>query len=1214
MSSNIQIFGKEQFNTLLNNIDSTPLKWVSNNFKATIEKVVSNFFPNLNLEDQRVIKILSVFIIDLISFKYNFEKNENYEYQWIQNNFRDMKGAILLLLPFIDDKNGGHLLNKIEDLNQLLYAYKTKTIPKEVNDLHRESILSTHFEFGNMGIGLIENKDNNDLLNLYENNTKLIYKVIYHNFIGLLQTLEIINGKCYINWVNIVPLNLQNYTDSNIFIKTKEKMNFLKPIVDKINFQEFNSKNLINYNGLWLGDIYNILRIKYYEEAKPIKWLFFPYETENTKIYLINGIDKMIDLNPILNSSYNDYNDLPKVEQFNFEKKILELITKLKMNIPTNEYLEIDVEILKYTLIYLINNYSQKSKLKGTTFNKFVLKAPDSTDENNEDFNKDDFKIINDINISDIIDAFQYIVTNNLDNFWNFIKESIEELLNTCYGKFLIKKENNLFSMTNKYFYEPFNQAFKDSEEFKLVNKNLNIKNIYNIAKSLSHYTSKDWTLLNKNYLSLNDVTRKMFFIKILQGVIFNKATNQWDVNLSSWINLKGNLRRQYYGVSYDYDATMIKIFSGFQTIFINLVFEELASTGILNKFVLNRDITDKLILPLDYGPRKSKVKNLIDKNFEKNKDEWLDSYYYLTNDTFRNLPKMRLDKEKVLSDDDKYDEMSWFKIISKDQEWPIFYAMDWVSQISFFQHYIYHQVMYVTGATGQGKSTQVPKLLLYALKAIDYKSNGKVICTQPRVPPTVGNATRIADELGLSIEQTANGLSTKIKTNNYWVQYKHQSDSHLNTKKLHSFLRIVTDGTLLEELKNNPTLLQPIPKSGNPDFQYINKNIYDIVIVDEAHEHNPNMDIIIALTKQACFYNNTVRLIVVSATMDEDEPIYRRYFKNLNDNLLFPIKIAITDPFLNLSSAQYLLPNAMLMDIRYHISPPGETTQYRVDEFYLDDDPIGKDERTSAKLAQEIGYKKIEDICKKTSTGEILFFANGKKEILDAVEHLNSVLPPGNVALPYFSELHDNYKTMISKINLKISQIKNKRENIHLEWGSDYIEDLSVPSGMYKRSVIVATNVAEASVTINGLAFVVDNGFAKVNRYQPQVNKTVLEVQKISEASRLQRKGRVGRVGDGTVYYMYKKDARKTIRPQYKITQDNVALTMLGLMCTKEISEIKNKTKDFENLNKLIVSIKMTPNRLLFYQNIESDSKINCFTVNSSLHSIYQENYRLDK
>mgnify|MGYP003352467486 CR=1 FL=1 len=61
---------------------------------------------------------------------------------------------------------------------------------------------------------------------------------------------------------------------------------------------------------------------------------------------------------------------------------------------------------------------------------------------------------------------------------------------------------------------------------------------------------------------------------------------------------------------------------------------------------------------------------------------------------------------------------------------------------------------------------------------------------------------------------------------------------------------------------------------------KFINKNIYDIVIVDEAHEHNINMDIIITLTKQACYFNNKVRLIIFSATMEDDEPIYRRYIE----------------------------------------------------------------------------------------------------------------------------------------------------------------------------------------------------------------------------------------------------------------------------------------------------------------------------------------------
>ena len=55
---------------------------------------------------------------------------------------------------------------------------------------------------------------------------------------------------------------------------------------------------------------------------------------------------------------------------------------------------------------------------------------------------------------------------------------------------------------------------------------------------------------------------------------------------------------------------------------------------------------------------------------------------------------------------------------------------------------------MYVTGSTGTGKSTQVPKLLMYALKMIDYKDNGSIICTQPRIPPTINNAERISLEL----------------------------------------------------------------------------------------------------------------------------------------------------------------------------------------------------------------------------------------------------------------------------------------------------------------------------------------------------------------------------------------------------------------------------------------------------------------------------------
>jgi hypothetical protein len=562
----------------------------------------------------------------------------------------------------------------------------------------------------------------------------------------------------------------------------------------------------------------------------------------------------------------------------------------------------------------------------------------------------------------------------------------------------------------------------------------------------------------------------------------------------------------------------------------------------------------------------------------------------------------MKIDKINA-SSTDKYKEMDYFDVISEQHEWQESYAMDWLSQINFFKHYIFHQIMYVTGSTGQGKSTQVPKLLLYALKCIDYKYNGKVICTQPRQTPTINNATRIAEELGVPIEETSNLSNIKIKTDNYYVQYKHQDNNHIMKYTNYNILKIVTDGTLYNEIIKSPTL------KVNNNEKIKNTNIYDIIIVDEAHEHNTNMDLIIALGKQGCYINNQVRLIIVSATMNDDEPIYRRYFNKNKDILLFPIK---HNTFLPFSNKKY---NIEYIDRRYHISPPETTTKYTIEEHYLDAELIVKnlnnmiDWKETAQKAQDEGYKKIIEICSKSTTGGILFFAIGEGEIDKAVEYLNNILPAGNIALPYYSKLNENYKNIISKIDIKISTIRNKRTNIVNEWKETYIEDITVSTGIYKRAIIVATNVAEASVTIPDLMYVIDNGFAKVNTYNPWLNTSELVVEPISESSRIQRRGRVGRIGDGIIYYMYPKNARKNIKPQYKITQENMELTMLKLLGMKSPESIL--TPNEMCYDKLIISDKI--NQFTTDDMIQSNEYKNYYTIKSGLYKIFQKNYIFD-
>jgi hypothetical protein len=1173
-------------------INTTPFKFVVVSFKEKIHSVVRDFFPKLNKEDITVLQILTTFIVDLISFKNHFKSTEiDYINQWTQNTNRDIKGVILLLLPFIDDKENGDLLKSLQDLNHLLYNIdlnKCKSIPKTILELPRDDDeIKNKFKYGNMALGLMNKSENSSsILDLY-NNEKLIYKIIHNNFSGVLQTLEIMNGKLYINWINISPLNLSNYITSDIFISTYQAMEDFIKSADDIQDEEarkIQDNYLINYNGLWFGDIYNIFRNRYYEDARKIKWLLFPYESGGIQIYLIQGLNKMLDINKIINNKYNSYDDISDIDKQYFIEKLNNIINNLLFG-KSIYTIKIDIEILTYTLVYLFSN-SKIIDENDNEYKKFILNKINH-ENNNDDFNKENNIQIKNITQQDIIKCLQYIIKNNVSILWNHIKKQVELLELSAYGKFLINIDNNLNkTISNNYYWK----SLSGNTSSKYIPNVLNLKNIYNISKSLSHLNLTNWNKLDKNYITLDSKKKYYFLCKINDILTYNE-----------WINISRNIQRQYIDERLNKQNILDRttnIIDAFKQNYIYIIFEDLVCSGLLNKFTPNLHITDKTKLSQDTLHRQKSMKKL----FDENEQEWKESYYYITNKKFKHLPKMKMDK-KNSSLNDKYEELFYFDVITDKHNWSTIYAMDWISQINFFKHYIFHQIMYVTGATGQGKSTQVPKLLLYSLKCIDYKYNGKVICSQPRIAPTIDNATRIAEELGVPIEETTNLSTHKIKTDNYHVQYKYQKGEHIMAN--YSSLTIITDGTLYPEIIKNPTLKTTIKD------KIKNTNIYDIIIVDEAHEHNTNMDLIIALCKQGCFINNQVRLIIVSATMDDDEPIYRRYFSNNKDMLLFPIKY-IQQPFTNI---YYELD---YMDRRYHISPPGDTTQYNIEEHYLDTDITIKnqdniDYEKSALKAQENGYEQIKKICATSITGEILFFAIGEKEINNAVKYLNEILPEGNIALPYYSKLNETYKSIISNININISTIRNKRSNIHLEWKDKFIEDLTVPIGIYKRAIIIATNIAEASITIPTLVYVIDNGYTKVDTYNKNTGESELIVEPISESSRIQRRGRVGRTCDGVVYYMYPEGARKTIKPKYKITQEKMEIIMLKLLGMKSPETISTPYKEcYDNLiisNKINIFI---TNEMTQYT--EDDANKNYYTIKSGLYKILTEMFLINE
>ena len=1113
-----------KFVEILNYFKNQKYIFINSALSNNIKKAIKILFPNLNNQDSEVLFLFTENIIEKISKYFDFdENNDNYYKQWIQNNYRDIKGIILLLLPFIDDKNTTNMI----DLNQYLYAPIKSKIP-DLSNRNRMDILKSEFKFSNMSIGLL----NKSTLDLFEEDgkMKLIYKIIHHNYLGLSKTLQMMNGKYYVNWINIVPIlykyeNELVFKESKLYKKTNEGLILLKTYLN--NPKEFFNFTQHKYYGLYLGDIYNIIKIKLYDEIKHIKWLIYPFSVSSTNIYIIQYLNKGINFDIFF--KYSSYEDINLNDKNIFNSYIQDIIIK-------NDSLSI--KIWTEILLFLTNEYSQKNKVKNELkensdiFQKFSfspsIKEFDYIDE------EDDQEYVKSINIkisqiksSDII---EYLSKINPKHIWNFLYETIKLLENTYLRDYFIKEEKENGEIKKKI----------NDTIYNYPNTNLSFKNIYNIAKSITHLenTNKEWVSHDSHYVSFS-LNQELIFFKKFLGV----------EPYTRWLNLRNNLKKEFnINDNIQYTQKMNDIFSDWNKIKLDLIFEILTKNGLLSEFNVVLDITDKnnYMKSIQFKPQ---IYKKMEKRMKDNK-KWEQAYYYLTNNQYSKLTKLSWENEKTKVKDDYF----YFDLFSKDQNWYSFYAMDWLSQINFFHHYIHHRVLYVTGATGQGKSTQVPKLLMYALKAYEMINDGKVVCTQPRIPPTKNNAERISDELGVPIVRPLKKGMAKEKTDNFYVQMKYSEDSHLKDNCPHLILKILTDGTLYEELQNNPMMKEQISNIGK-DFIYGYKNHYDIIILDESHEHNTNMDMILTLIRQSCFYNNSLRLIIMSATMDEDEPIYRSYFRCINDDLIYPIKAPLYQhPILpDLLIDNTCVPDTIYMDRRFHISPPGETTQYIVSEYYTENLSIEKlsDEEASI-LTQDESYKIILDICQKYPTGEILLFLTGKEEIKKAIKKLNEILPQGNIALPYYSQLHSFYKDIIEKIHIKLYTIKNKRENVYLEWSENYTEDLSVADGIYKRAIIVATNVAEASITINTLKFIVDTGYAKVNSFNPETRLTKLNIEKIAEASRIQRKGRVGRVSDGIAYFVYPKKSREKVQPKYKITQEELSQMYLKLLCSE--------------------------------------------------------------
>ena len=343
------------------------------------------------------------------------------------------------------------------------------------------------------------------------------------------------------------------------------------------------------------------------------------------------------------------------------------------------------------------------------------------------------------------------------------------------------------------------------------------------------------------------------------------------------------------------------------------------------------------------------------------------------------------------------------------------------------------HQVTIISGETGSGKSTQSAQFILDDLYSKGLGDATKIICTQPRRISALGLADRVSEERCSSVGQEVGYI------------IRGESKTTSNTK-----ITFVTTGVLLRRLQTS---------GGNSDDVVASLADISHVIIDEVHERSLDTDFLLVLLRDVLRKRRSLKLVLMSATLDAGA--FEDYF-NSNSRVgrieisgrTFPVEDYYLDDIIRMTG--------------FSAGRGGKQEEFD-DEVVLDMD---SDVTTTIQsIGMRISYDLIAQTVREIDAelshtnqdGGILIFLPGVIEINKTLDHLRSI--PKLHALP---------------LHASLQSIEQRRVFPH------------APAG--KRKVIVATNVAETSITIDDIVAVIDTGRVKETSYDPQNNMRKLE------------------------------------------------------------------------------------------------------------------------
>lgn len=373
------------------------------------------------------------------------------------------------------------------------------------------------------------------------------------------------------------------------------------------------------------------------------------------------------------------------------------------------------------------------------------------------------------------------------------------------------------------------------------------------------------------------------------------------------------------------------------------------------------------------------------------------------------------------------------------------------------------HQVVIVAGATGSGKTTQLPKICLEL-------GRESIAHTQPRRIAARTIAERVAEELGTEL----GGLV------GYQVRFTDRASESTRIK-------VMTDGILLNEIHRDRELRR-----------------YDTIIIDEAHERSLNIDFLLGYLKRLLPRRPDLRVIITSATIDPES--FARHFADGSGE---------PAPIIEVSGRTYPV------EIRYR-PLVAESAGSATGEDADDEGAAAEDRDVQQGILDAL------DELGREAPGDVLVFLSGESEIRDAETAVRAHAARRGAA----------DVTEVLPLYGRLSSADQHR-----------VFEPSRVAGL-RRRVVLATNVAETSLTVPGIRYVVDAGTARISRYSARSKVQRLPIEPISQASANQRSGRSGRTSDGIAIRLYSEEDHGK-RPEFtdpEILRTNLAAVILQM------------------------------------------------------------------